>query len=179
MKNFVHDKRKVSTKVVLVHRPVFEALFLNNDERESRWSRTSPTIEDPTLIVCPRCTKKAKVIPISDHTYRAACAYCGFTEEHPENNHGFYWQDDNPTDGYFGYDLWLKTTCCGYSFWAFNVRHLDLLESYIGAKLRERTKDEKWGWQNSSLISRLPKWLKSTKNRDEILRSIKYLRKMV
>ncbi|MGI5171658.1 hypothetical protein ACQEU3_45665 [Spirillospora sp. CA-253888] len=33
--------------------------------------------------------------------------------------------------------LWLQRSCCGHVLWAYNVRHLDLLESYAAAKLRE------------------------------------------
>ncbi|MDY6934102.1 MAG: hypothetical protein SVZ03_07755 [Spirochaetota bacterium] len=56
--------------------------------------------------------------------------------------------------------------------WAFNIRHLEFLESYVSARLREREKDERLGWHNSSLASRLPKWLKPAKNREAILKAI-------
>ncbi|MEW9532434.1 hypothetical protein AB0B72_28180, partial [Microbispora sp. NPDC049125] len=41
-------------------------------------------------------------------------------------------------DPFFGLHLWLQTPCCGNVLWAYNIRHLDLLEGYIGADLRER-----------------------------------------
>jgi len=147
------------------------------DKCESRWSISCPTVDDPTLIVCPKCSSKGVVIPSPEGHLKAVCAKCGFSAVQPEGAHGFYWQDDNPTDGYFGYNLWLQTNCAGNSLWAFNIRHLELLESYVGAKLRQRTSDEKWGWQNSSLTSRLPKWMKNGKSRDSILNSLAVLRK--
>jgi len=83
---------------------------------------------------------------------------------------------ENPTDGYFGFDLWLKTSCVGHSLWAFNIKHLEFLESYVSAKLREREEGEKFGWHNSSLASRLPKWIKSSKNREALLKALNELK---
>ncbi len=34
-------------------------------------------------------------------------------------------------------------------------------------------------WRNKSLASRLPTWMKRAKNRDEVLRGIERLRKMI
>jgi len=146
------------------------------DNRESRWGISQPTTEDPTLIVCPKCNSKAVVLPAADGVVKASCITCGFTNSKTDDNRAFYWHDENPTDGYFGYDLWLQIICLGNSLWAFNNRHLDILESYISADLRQRENDEKWGWQNSSLTSRLPKWIKSSKNRGELLKSLSKLR---
>jgi hypothetical protein len=149
----------------------------HRDQRESRWDISKPTIEDPTLVVCPKCNDKAVITPTSNERLKASCTNCGFSANQPEDNHGFYWHDENPTDGYFGYPLWLQTQCVGQSLWVFNLRHLELLESYVGVKLRQRSKDKKWGWQNSSLTSRLPKWMKEAKNREEVLKSLNFLRK--
>ena len=62
--------------------------------------------------------------------------------------------------------------------WAFNRRHLELLESYVEAKLRERHEDEDQGWANTSLVSRLPAWMKSAKNREEVLKGLARLREL-
>ncbi len=56
--------------------------------------------------------------------------------------------------------------------WAYNVEHLNLLESYLRAQLRERGR-----WTGTmSLVERLPAWLKAAKHRDEALRTIAKLR---
>ena len=47
---------------------------------------------------------------------------CGYNIEKSSKGGSFYWYDENPTDGYFGFDLWLKTYCAGHSLWAFNLR---------------------------------------------------------
>lgn len=87
-------------------------------------------------------------------------------------------------DWYFRLPLWLQTPCCGKILWAYNREHLDFLESYIKAGLRERfpLKVYETGlvmWRNKSLASRLPTWMKRAKNRDEVLRGIEKLRKKI
>jgi hypothetical protein len=78
-----------------------------------------------------------------------------------------------PVDPFFRLPLWLKADCCGgHTLWAFNERHLDLLEGYVAAKLRERG----LGPGGMTVVARLPTWLKSAKHRGEILRVIGRLR---
>src|SRR5215212_7033778 len=72
---------------------------------------------------------------------------------------------DNTLDWYFGLPLWLQTPCAGQVLWAWNEWHLDWMERYVAADLRERTPNI-----NMSLASRLPRWIKSAKNRDEVLK---------
>lgn len=57
--------------------------------------------------------------------------------------------------------------------WAFDVEHVDRIEQYVGARLRERTPN----W-NGSLASRLPKWVKDRKNRDAVLAACARLREL-
>ncbi|WP_225860809.1 MULTISPECIES: hypothetical protein [Streptomyces] len=83
----------------------------------------------------------------------------------------------SPVDPYFQRPLWLRASCCGNTLWAYNLRHLDLLEAYVQAKLRER--GELAPGAPTSLVERLPTWLKTAKNRTEILRTIKRLRSTV
>jgi len=146
------------------------------EKREHRFTISKPTENDPVLIVCPKCLNKAEVLPSGEDLVRASCLQCGFTTNKSSHERSFYWHDENPTDGYFGFDLWLKTDYCGNSLWAFNSKHLEFFESYVSANLRERTQDETWGWSNSSLASRLPKWISSAKNRDSLLKAIKILK---
>ena len=77
-----------------------------------------------------------------------------------------------PVDPYFRLPLWLQANCCGKLLWAYNAEHLDLLESYVGARLRERRATP----GSMSMLARLPAWLKSAKNRDTILRATWQLR---
>jgi hypothetical protein len=76
-------------------------------------------------------------------------------------------------DPYFQLPLWLTTQCCGgHTLWALNGAHLDLLEVYVTARLRERGDVP----GSMSLVERLPAWVKSGRNRDEITRAIHRLR---
>jgi hypothetical protein len=81
-------------------------------------------------------------------------------------------------DPYFRLPVWLQAECCAHVLWAYNGRHLDLLESYVVARLRERGAVAVPYVRPApmSLVERLPAWLKSAKNRDEVLRSIRRLR---
>lgn len=106
------------------------------------------------------------------------CRHCGYNKKTLAKGRTFHWHDEDPTDSYFGASLWMKTRCCGHSLWAFNRRHLELLENYVEAKLRERREYEESGWANRSLVSRLPAWMKSAKNREEILKGLVRLREM-
>jgi len=149
----------------------------HSDEHEHRFAISKPTHEDPTLVVCPSCRSKAFVLPTheAEAAVKVVCHACGFSKRAEGATRRFDWYAENPTDGYFGLDLWLQTRCAGHSLWAFNHRHLDFLERYVSASLRERERDEQ-GWRNSSLASRLPKWMTAGPNREEVIAAIRVLR---
>ncbi|WP_415894562.1 hypothetical protein ACMXYQ_08950 [Neptuniibacter sp. PT34_22] len=154
-----------------------ESRFKEN--REHRYTISLPSESEPVLVVCPKCSSKASIVPYQEESVRFSCFECGYTSTKSTNIRSFQWYDEDPTDGYFGFNLWLRIDCVGESLWAFNQGHLNFLESYVGANLRERSKDEELGWRNSSLASRLPKWMKSAKNRDAILKAIGELKQKV
>jgi hypothetical protein len=142
------------------------------DNREHRFVICKPTLDDPTLVVCPKCGGMAKVFPFGEqpdlgYRVRVTCSSCSYVKDKKGTSKSMYWYDEDPTDGYFKYPLWLKTSCCGKSLWAFNKRHLDFLMSFVSAELRERDQDA-YGWANSSLASRLPKWIQASKNREQL-----------
>jgi hypothetical protein len=70
-------------------------------------------------------------------------------------------------DPAFGLPLWLQSSCCGETLWAYNAAHLNALRDYVAAAIRERVGVMQW-----SMFSRLPKWLSARKNRDTVLSSI-------
>jgi Zn ribbon nucleic-acid-binding protein len=142
---------------------------------------SEPVFNDPILIVCPSCGGRASVISFREdqsNQVRATCFNCGYNDMKSSETSCFYWHARNPTDGYFGHELWLKKDCSGHSLWAFNMQHLSFLESYVSATLRERAGKGKTGWSNSCLASRLPKWIKFGKNRQAILKAIQELKAM-
>ncbi|MFC5471594.1 hypothetical protein ACFPPD_23240 [Cohnella suwonensis] len=152
---------------------------------------------DLFLVKCPNCNGMAKVIPliepgkdyIKDKLYfsdrRVICNTCGFNKDKraPLNkpyylrivHFGKDWKDNcinigGNHDWIFGYPLYLNLTCKGHILWAYNLRHLEFIESFINEKLRNSST------YYLSLVSRLPKWLIESKNKDEVLKGIKKLK---
>ncbi|MFD6678424.1 MULTISPECIES: hypothetical protein [Micromonospora] len=80
-----------------------------------------------------------------------------------------------PNDPYFGLPLWISIECRGRVLWAYNAEHLDLLEAYVSARLRER--GQYMGSQ--TLVERLPAWIKDGKHRAEVLDAIGQLRALL
>lgn len=83
------------------------------DQRESRFTISVPTDDDPTLVVCPKCKKMAKVFVHENSTgieseAKTVCIHCGFSKIIITSERAFYWKEDEPSDGYFDYRLWLN-----------------------------------------------------------------------
>ena len=78
------------------------------------------------------------------------------------------------TDPVFGLPLWLQTTFGQDLFWAYHYEHLDLLEQYVRAKLRERSIIAR-GSRNSLMFSRLPSFVRKAGHRAQLLKLIKEL----
>jgi hypothetical protein len=129
------------------------------------------------IVVCPRCGSAAVVRTRHDPTAHwfdcprhLSCLTCAYTAEwqRPAS-----WSWGGPFDPFFKRPLWLQASCCGgKTLWALNREHLDLIDSYVRARLRERSHDR----AHMSLLEKLPAWIKSAKNRDEVARTIQRLR---
>ena len=142
------------------------------------------------LVECPHCGLRALVL---DRGAEAAprialtCTHCGLARAWEAGACGVATTTDlrryvagqltvgAAVDWYFHLPLWLKAPCCGETLWAYNVRHLDFLEDYVAAKLREHQRGPH-GWRNQALANRLPRWMKQAGNREEMLRCITALR---
>lgn len=133
------------------------------------------------LVHCPRCRQCANVhfhplgSPGSDRSVERTCAciHCGYSDQRPVSSLPAY---SYRTDWHRRLDLWLQITCFGHILWALNEKHLAFLDHYVSAKLRERRPDEKWGWTNAALAGRLPRWITSGKNCEEVLQCIHKLK---
>jgi DNA-directed RNA polymerase subunit RPC12/RpoP len=130
-------------------------------------------------VVCPRCGHRATNAPrptadsrVSAWPRRLVCTWCAYSASwSPEGSQGWCW--GGPVDPFFRLPLWLRVQCCGgQTLWAFNRTHLDLLQDYVGARLRERGPES----GGMTLVARLPNWIKAASNRDELLRAISRLR---
>ena len=95
-------------------------------------------------VVCPRCGRRAFVVPepvegvlMIFWPRRLACGGCG----HSARTAGRSASWGGPVDPFFRLPLWLTTRCCGgRTLWAFHSAHLDLIEGYVAAGLRERVR---------------------------------------
>lgn len=160
--------------------------MIATNERFSDKGEWIDNFSDEFLIVCPKCARMAKGLPVDNSEMlkrrKLICSNCGYCK--PTNisegsgrtasiafsnqrNIKSYLVIGGAFDWYFQESLWLQTECCGETFWAYNKAHLKFIENYVAATLRPRTPNI-----NSSLASRLPQWIKSAKNRDEILKAI-------
>ena len=145
-------------------------------------------------VVCPKCHSKALVLggkpyqPISHYAFnvRFSCFNCGFllkfaktevisplnnsTEQGIKYNVIFL---NSPIDPFFGFDVWYQSETKYGILWAYNVDHLEVIESYIAEKLRSRNG---LPIRNNSIGSRLPQWVKDAKNRDYLVKIIAKLK---
>jgi ribosomal protein L37E len=105
--------------------------------------------------------RAAKKLPVT-------CPACGAVRTLPAH---LDLRCEGGTATYHGLPLWLRTDYRGEVLWAYDEAHLDFLERYIRALIRERIPN-----CNASLASRLPAWLKNAKNRDGLLTALAGLR---
>lgn len=86
----------------------------------------------------------------------------------------YRYKENKPIDPYFGMELWLQTNIKDNILWVYNLDHLKYLKAYIESKLRQDDSRHKY-----SMITNLPQWIKSAKNRDLIVKKLKRLEKEI
>ena len=128
---------------------------------------------DEFFVVCPKCAGKAKILRFEKGSEKLSerltaprkliCLNC----PHRAEKRGGAVSIGASCDWYFGLPLWLQVECGVETLWAYNEKHLEFIEKYVAAKLRERAPHV-----NKSLASRLPQWIVSAKNREEVLRAV-------
>ncbi|WP_454319747.1 hypothetical protein [Streptomyces phaeoluteigriseus] len=116
----------------------------------------------PALVRCPRCARLAHYERRAGCTpeHRLVCRSCGLSR-----------LSGTPA-------LWLETRTRHGEVWAYNLEHLDLLRRFVAASLRERAPWYEHG-RKMTYVARLPAWIKSAKNRAEVLRAIDRMRASV
>ncbi|MFJ7824854.1 hypothetical protein [Psychrobacillus sp. NPDC096623] len=138
---------------------------------------------DLFLVQCPRCNSCARIYTpnraigenepryLGHESKRLLCVKCGYTKDiHPKRKWNNLWAISHQlynvkqgVDWYFGLPLYLQTQCCGQKLWFFNYEHLFGVENYIKERVRPS------GLYYLSAESRLPIWMKLSKNRDDVL----------
>ena len=133
---------------------------------------------DGFLVECPKCQAMAIVrragSALSPELVTLVCSACG----HNQSSNKCEWPGSTmrSVDCYFRLPLWLRTRCCGEELWVFNREHLEHLESFVMADHRKRAPSETNPLTNRTFESRLPKWIKSSKNREGLLKGIQRLK---
>lgn len=149
--------------------------------------------EQEVWVRCPRCEATgSQSRPVlsrridSGTTWRIACFHCGYTKtasradrkrQLPWWSGENWWEEfrkyNGAVDPLFGLPLWLQVPCCGEVLWAYNAAHLDWLDRYIRATIRERQGGK---GNHHSIAVRLPRWMKLARNRTPLLKGIQQLR---
>lgn len=129
------------------------------------------------LVVCPKCGKKAFTrVDYENNSARLFCENCGYNKQKTTDaavfGHSGNWQLS--ADSYFDAELWLKASFKNNVFWAYNLSHLEYLEKYISANLREH-KDR----SHFTLVEKLPKFYHEAKNREALLKIIERLKTLL
>lgn len=154
---------------------------------------------DEVLVRCPRCGGRARVTPapIADAASdappapprkvvgaapprtggfadrRLVCGACALVRTWPVPGTPRRYVTGTDVDPWFREPLWLRAEVVGEVLWAYNARHLDVLDGYVGATLR--TKDHNPGMIHT-MVNRLPTWMKEARNREPLRAAIAKLR---
>ena len=147
------------------------------DNFKSRYS-----FSNEFIVICPKCSKKAKVIPLrpfnSEKVFyverKFICTHCGL---HKQVKPKKVLELAVDVDWFFKLPLFYSIKISDGCLYAYNDTHLEYLEQFISAKIRTRIHSAEYGWSNRSQISRLPKWVKLSKNRNKLLKAIAKLKK--
>ncbi|MGY1496102.1 hypothetical protein ACW4TU_05675 [Streptomyces sp. QTS52] len=135
------------------------------------------------LVRCPRCARPAHVQPdphepdqaihsVLFAPRRLVCGGCGLSRRWSGSSVMFSGSTAaTARDPYFHLPVWLQTETRHGRLWAYNLEHLAYIRRFVAASLRERAPWYDTG-RKMTLVARLPVWIKSAKNRDEVLRAI-------
>lgn len=125
----------------------------------------------PILVACEKCRECATLrkftFPRTKKTIErrgdCVCLHCGHQ-----------WSVRADVAFFTAGPLWLKASVHQYVLWVLNREHLGFLEQFIQADLREERMPER---SSRRLSSALPSWMLAAKNRDDVVRALKKLRK--
>jgi hypothetical protein len=147
---------------------------------------------DSVLVVCPQCEQAANVTSnsfrtrgLKDKAASLVCSSCGYNKRlsYKPTSIRYSLRDKvtrgkvvvigAPIDPFFHLPLWLRANVRGNELWAYNHEHLTFIYDFVESKLRERRP----GNFNNSIGSKLPRWMTSKSNREDVLKAINKMRK--
>ena len=104
------------------------------------------------------------------------CSHCGQVRTYKPRNDAYKLaykgSEIGICDPIFRLPLWFQTDIKGETFWAYNREHLNEIRSYVSSKLRERQSTTR-----TTMVERLPNFIKIAKNRNTIVKAIDKLLK--
>lgn len=103
---------------------------------------------------------------------RAHCQGCGETNQFEGKGAGQEVRERH--DRWFGLPLVLQASYGSKLIWAYNTHHVDLLQEWLEADLRERSLSP----HCMTMMARLPKWMKASHARPKVLRALRKLREI-
>lgn len=141
-------------------------------------SRLPEDFLDRLVVDCPVCGGYAAILPrdpgrvSASAARRLVCRDCGATRDRSDTPDGVI------IDPFMGLKPRLRAQTRHGDLVAWNEAHLDYLETYLAGRVRvEKRSDAPAAPRNQTVISRLPAWAKSAKNRDDVLRAVERVRK--
>lgn len=99
---------------------------------------------------------------------RIRCPACAKTVDYPAR---YAFPPEGPGGGRIWRPLYLRTQVSGHELAVDNLAHLDALEAWLGASLRERGPVA-----GLTMMARLPRWMKTATMRPKIVRALRHLR---
>lgn len=103
---------------------------------------------------------------------RARCRGCGAANAFAARGGSMPIRDGH--DHWFGLPLVLKTGFGRWVVWAYNPEHIDLMEAWLKADLRERSLHPYY----ATMAARLPAWMKAAHARPKMLHALAKLRQI-
>lgn len=141
----------------------------NHIEKREERTRYNATIKRN----CDNCGK-AIDITLPNHKEKVeeltvSCNHCGQVRTYKPRNDAYqlFYKNLGICDPIFNLPLWFQSDIKGEVFWAYNRQHLLEIRNYVSAKLRERQTTI-----HTTMVERLPNFIKSAKNRMSVVRAI-------
>ncbi len=123
---------------------------------------------------CDNCGKSIEILVPNQKekstSITTPCPHCGMTRTFEPRNEEYrlvYSEQGKATDPVFHLPLWFQMEVKGELFWAFNREHLLEIKNYVNSKLRERQTST-----HTTMVERLPTFIKEAKNREAIIKTI-------
>jgi hypothetical protein len=137
---------------------------------------------DGIVVTCPKCAAAGHVVPFGvarahpDIPVFAPRRFlCSGCNHRAESRGGTLTFGTDGRDPYLRLPLRLQARTRHGMLYAYNAAHLDWIEAFVAAPLRERRIAA--GRANRSIASRLPAWVKAAKNRADVLRALARMRR--